>query len=141
MTTGALAGYLTQLKRGDAATPENFTLIAEAGDIAGPELKTTMSDVTSHSSAGFLEQIPTIKQVGQIKFPVNFVPTNSTHSYAAGLVKDWNNETRRNFQMVWPDGTIWSFAAFVSGVAFKAPVKGPFTADVTVDVTGAPTLA
>jgi len=142
MTTGALVGYLTQFKRGDGGSPEVFTLIAEAGDFEGPEFKSEMDTVTSHSSGGFLEQIPTIQSVGQIKFPINFIPTNSIHSYALGLVKDWKNRTLRNFQMVWPDGTTWLLPAFVSGIGpFKAPVKGPLTAPVVLDISGPPTLA
>lgn len=140
MTTAALASYPTLLKRGDAATPEVFTTIAEVGDIDGPTLKSQMEDATSHSSAGWEEKIPTIQSVGQIKFPVNFIPSNATHSYAAGLVKDWYNRTKRNFQLYYPDATTCTFSAYVAEVAMKNPVKGKLTADVTLDVTGAPTL-
>lgn len=136
MTTPALAGYLTQLKRGDAATPEIFTLIAEVGDIAGPDLKSNMEVVTSHSSGGMEESIPTTQSVGQVKFPVNFVPSNATHSNAAGLVKDWRLKTFRNFQMVWPDASMCTFSAYVSEVAFKSGTKPVLTADVTLDISG-----
>jgi len=141
MTSAALAGYSTVLKRGNAATPEVFTTVAEVGDIDGPTLKSQMEDATSHSSGGWEEKVPTIQSVGQIKFPVNFVPTNATHSYAAGLVLDWKNKTLRNFQMVWPDATTWTFSAYVAEVAMKGSVKGKLTADITLDVSGAPTLA
>lgn len=141
MGSPALGAYLTQLKRGDAATPEVFTLIAEVGDITGPELSSNMEEVTSHSSGGFYQTIPTILSAGVISFPVNFVPSNATHSYAAGLTLDWKNRTKRNFQMVFPDGTIWPFAAFVSKIAMKSPVKPGLSADVTLTVTDAFTLA
>jgi hypothetical protein len=141
MTSPALAAYSTQLKRGDAATPEVFTLIAEVGDIEGPTLSSNMEEVTSHSSGGTYESIPTIQTLGKIKFPVNFVPTNATHSYSAGLVKDWKNRTLRNFQMIWPDGTIWAFAAYVAEVAMKAGVKPALSADVTLEVEATYTLA
>jgi hypothetical protein len=137
-----LAAIGTLLKRGNGGTPESFTTIANVGDIAGPTLKATMEDVTNHSSPGkFEETMPTTKSLGQIKFPVNFIPTNATHSYAAGLVKDWSDGTKRNFQMVFPDSTTWSFAAYVEEVSFKAPTKGLLAADVTLTITGQPTLA
>jgi predicted secreted protein len=142
MPTPALSSFSTFLKRGDGGAPENFTLIAEVGDIAGPSMKANTDDATSHSSfGGFQEQIPTTLAVGDIKFPVNFVPSNATHSYSAGLIKDWYNKTLRNFQIVFPDSTTWAFSAYVIGVDMKAPVKGTLTADITLSVTGAPTLA
>lgn len=139
--TGALASYKTQFKRGNAATPEVFTLIAEAGDYDGPNLKTTMDDATTHSSNGWEEKKPTIKSVGQIKFPIAFISTDTTHSAGQGLVYDWANGTLHNYQMVFPDGVTWTFSCYVSELNFKGTVKGHETADVVLDVTGAPTLA
>lgn len=140
--TAGIAAFGTLLKRGNAATPEVFTTIAEVGDIAGPTLKTQLEDATNHGSSGsFEEKIPTVQSMGSIKFPVSFIPTNATHSYSAGIVLDWKNKTKRNFQMVFPDNTTWTFAAYVEQVDFKAPVKKVLTADITLTITGAPTLA
>jgi hypothetical protein len=142
--TEELAAFGTLLKRGNGATPEVFTSIAEVGDIDGPTLKAAMEDATNHgSTGGFEESLPTTLSMGQVKFPVNFIPTNTTHSYAAGLILDWKNKTKRNFQMVFPDGlsTTWAFSAYVEEVALKAPVKGILKADVTLTITGQPTLA
>jgi hypothetical protein len=140
--TIAIAAFGTLLKRGDGATPEVFTTIAEVGDIDGPKLKTTMEDATTQSSTGgFEEQIPTVKSLGEIKFPVNFVPTEGTHSYSSGLIKDWNNKTRRHWQMVFPDSTVWPFTAYVVEIDIKAEVKNKLSADITLGITGSATLA
>ena len=132
---------LTLLKRGDAGTPEAFTTIANVGDISGLDLKNQMEDSTTHSSASTEESFPTIQSYGPVKFPVNFLPTDATHNYSAGLIKDWKNRTKRNFQMVFSDGTTWTFGAYVEQVTVKATVKGILQADVTLRVTGAATLA
>lgn len=143
MTTG-LAAFGTLLKRGDGATPEVFTDIAEVLDIGGISLENGMADVTSHLSASRYEQsVPTTKKVGPVTFKLNFVPTTPTHSYTSGLIKDFDNQTLRNFTVTFPDagGTHWHFAAYVSKVDIAAPVKGILSGDVTLTISGAPTLA
>ena len=142
--TGAISSFGTLLKIGDAGSPEVFTTIAEVTDIGGISLSTQTEDVTSHSSpGGFEEKIPTTHAVGPVKFSINFIPTGPTHSYSTGLIKDWYNKTLRNFKVVFPDtgATTWPFAAYVTLVDIKAPVKGKLAADVTLDITGQPTLA
>jgi hypothetical protein len=109
-------------------------------------MKTNMADVTSHSASGspaFEQSIPTTHGMGQLKFPVNFIPTDTTHNYAAGVLKLWYNRTVAGWKVVFPDAgaTAWTFQAYVSGVDMKAAVKGVLTADITLDITGVPTLA
>lgn len=142
--TNALDSFATLMKIGDGATPEVFTTIAEVLDIEGISLATNMTDATNHSSpGGFEEKIGSTLKVGPIKFGINFVPTAVTHSYTSGLIRDWYNKTLRNFRLVFPNvgATTWNFSAYVSLVDIKAPVQGKLTADITLDVTGQPTLA
>jgi hypothetical protein len=142
--TGAISAFGTLLKIGDGGSTEVFTAIAEVTDIGGITLSTATEDATNHSSSGgFEEKIPTTLSTGPVKFGINFVPTGPTHSYSTGLIKDWVNKTKRNFKLVFPDtgATTWSFAAYVTGVDIKAPVKGKLAADITLDITGQPTLA
>jgi len=131
----------TLLKRGNGASPEVFTTIANVGDITGLDLKSTMEDSTTMSSAGVEESFPTIRSYGPVKFPVNFLNSDAGHNYSAGLVKDWNDRTKRNFQMVFSDSTTWSFSAYVEQITMKMPVKSIVKADVTLRVTGPATLA
>lgn len=144
MTTAAISSFGTLLKIGDGATPEVFTTIAEVRDISGIDLELDTEEVTSHSSTdGWVEKIGTLLSMGPIKFGINWVPTGATHSFTTGLVKDMVNRTRRNFQLVLPNigATTWAFSAFVKAFSAKAPVKGELGADVTLDITGKPTLA
>lgn len=145
MASSALNSFGTLLKIGDGGSPtETFTTIAEVGDINGVSLKQETEDVTNHSSpGGFKEKKPTILDAGQVKFSVNFIPTNATHSNTSGLIKDLVNKTLRNFKLVFPDtgSTTWAFSAYVAAVETKAVVKGILKADVTLEITGQPTLA
>lgn len=142
--TSATAGYGTLLKIGDGGGTEVFTTIAEVKDIKGPSLEVDTEDVTSHSSTGGWEEvIPTIKRGGEVSFDLNFLPANATQSYGYGLVKDLVNKTKRNFQIVFTDTgtTTWAFSAYVTKFEPSAPVKGALTGAVTLQISGAPTLA
>lgn len=140
----AEAGIGTLLKIGDGGSPETFTAIAEVLDITGPNLSTDTEDGTHQQSpGGFEEVVPTILRTGEVTFTIQFLPTHATHNATTGLVADWKNKTLRNFQLVFSDpaSTTWAFAAYVTGFQPQSPVGGKRTADVTLKVTGQPTLA
>ncbi len=143
--TNALNAFGTLLKIGDGATPtENFSTIAEVKDIGGPKLKLNTADVTSHSSTdGWKEVIGTILEAGEVSAKINFIPTNSTHSYSTGLIKDMLARTKRNFKIVFPDAgsTTWLLPALVTGFEPSEPVDGVLEADITLTISGKPTLA
>jgi predicted secreted protein len=142
--TNALASYSTLLKIGDGGGPEAFTTIAEVKDISGPALALATEDVTSHSSSGaWREFIATLKDAGEVTFTVNFIPTTATQSYTSGLLRDYNNRTKRNFQLVFPDGgsTTWAFPAYVTGFEPDESVEGVLEASISLKIAGAPTLA
>ncbi len=132
----------TQLQRGNAdGPPETFTAIAAIETIGGPQLKTTMLDVTTlDSPSGFAEFLPTFKDGGEVPFTLELIPDSVGHQKLLG---DWENKTLRNFQLVFPSDTpiTWSFAAYVS--EFQAKPGGPkdsLKADCKLRISGAPTL-
>ena len=134
----------TLLKIGDgAATSEVFTTIAEVSDIGGPELAQETVEVTNHSSpGGWREKIGGILDGGNVSLAINYQPTHATHNNTAGLVKDLRSRTKRNFELVFTDAgnTTWSFTALVTSFAPAEPIDGALTAEVTLEITGAPTL-
>jgi len=142
--TNALAAFGTLLKIGDGGGTEVFTSIAEVTDISGPKFKLDTTEVTSHTSAGaWREKIPTLLDAGEMSLKINFIPTGATHSQTSGLLKDMRSRTKRNFQLLFSDSgvTTWSFAAYVTSFEPSEPIDGALAADVTLTITGAPTLA
>jgi predicted secreted protein len=142
--TEALAAFGCLLKIGNGATSETFATIAEVNDISGPKFAADTVEVTSHSStAAWKERIPTLLDAGEVSFKINFIPTNATHSNTAGLLKDFKGRTKRNFQLLFTDTspTTWTFAAYVTGFEVAEAIDAQLTADVTLTITGAPTLA
>jgi hypothetical protein len=138
------AGFGTLLKVGDGGATEAFTTIGSVMDISGPSLGVDTAEVTNHSStAAYEEFVATVVRTGDVTFTVNFDPALATHAYGSGLLEDMENKTKRNYQLVFPDtaATTWAFAAFVTGFSPSAPVAGALTADVSLKITGQPTLA
>ncbi len=140
----AISSFGTLLKIGDGGDPENFTTIAEVQDIKPPSLELGTEEVTHHGSpGGWKEYVATLLDAGEVSFSLNFIPSDATQGYSTGLIADMVNKTLRNFQLVFPDtgSTTWSFAAFVTGFEPDAPVEGKLSADVTLKISGQPTLA
>jgi predicted secreted protein len=135
--SSAVSSFGTLLRIGDGATPtEAFTTIAEVLDISGPSYTLDTEEVTNHSTTGgYKEYIATLKDGGEVTFSVNFFQ-DTTHE---ALFDDFENRTRRNFQIVLPissgDDT-FTFAAFVTSIGLEAPVQGVLTRPVTLKVTG-----
>ena len=140
--TQAISSFGTLLKIGDGATPvENFTTILQVQDITPPSPKMETDDATAHdSTSGWTEVKPTLLDGGEVKFGILWVTSNATHNATTGLLADLKNRTLRNFQLVFPSTATWAFAGYVTSFAPKAPVKGLLKADVTITVTGVPTL-
>lgn len=138
----ATSGFGTLLQRGNAASPEVFTTLAEVVTIGGPTLSTELIDVTNHSSASnHREKIASLKDGGEVTFTVNYLPANATHSGSAGILLDWINRTNRNWKVVWTDSgtTTWPFTGVVTGFTPNAPIDDKLSADVTIGITAAVT--
>ncbi len=138
----ATSGFGTVLKRGDGATPtEAFTAIAELFDIDPPGLDSTRIEVTHHESpSAHKEFIMGLQEVEEFTIDISFLPNHATHNETAGLVADWKNKTKRNYQLVQGPKT-WTFEAFVANFKPSAPKDDRRSANVTFRPTGVATIA
>lgn len=133
-----VAGAAAALTGGLDGT-EIFTSIEGVKNISGPSLSMETIDVTNHTSGSSYRQIvPSFKSAGDVSFDVIYDPALEQHE---GLLSDFENRIRRNFQIVLPDAGLmqYDFAAYVSGgeiqapidnaimIAFKLSVDGPVT--------------
>ncbi len=135
----ATAGYGTQLKL-------NGTQIAECRNITGPNLTLGTVETTHHTSIGaFREYVSTLLDAGEISFELNFLPAGATHDVTTGLLHFLvtHHATAQTYTLILTDAalTTWTFTAFITAFALVAPVDGKLTANVTLKVTGQPTLA
>ena len=139
-----ISAFGTLLKIGDGAVAESFTTIAEVYDISGPSFALDPIEVTHHTSTdGWREFVGGLLDGGEVTFSINFAPAGATHSYSSGLIEDMVDRTVRNFQLIFPDvgATEWEFAALVTAFEPKEPIDDRLSADVTLKISGKPTLA
>lgn len=134
----AVNAFGTLLKR-------NGTTIAEVTDISAPELSRDTAEVTHHQSPNmWRERIKILKDAGEVSMTINYIPSNSTHNVATGLLADFGNDTTNDtWSLVFPDtaATTWSFAGALTKHSVKAPIDDRLTADITIQIMGQPTLA
>lgn len=139
MADGILAKG-TLLKIGDGASPETFTAISEVNDIAGPALSQEFVDFTHQESPGATREFkPSFKISGDVTFGCHFLPDDETQGFdSSGLLKDYEDQTLRNFQLLFPDdgATLASFAAYVANIAPAAPLEGKMGLSVTLRISG-----
>ena len=137
--TAGKIGYGTLFKRGDGASPEGFTTLAEVRKIGSFGSKRGLVDMTNFDSLDtFMEYILAMKDGVQMTIECNFIPTNATQSVAAGMILDHNNGTVRNFTLTLPGafGT-FSFSGLV--VEWNVPTLDPqsaITVTFSVKLTG-----
>jgi len=138
----AFSSFGVLLKRGNGGSPETFASVAEVKDIKPFALKASTKETTSHSSAGGWKTFKSVLiEGGSCTFKLNFLPEDTSHSFAAGLAADLINRQERNYQVVLPDtgATVYSFAANVTEFSPDGPVEGILETDVTLEITGAVT--
>ncbi len=136
------SAFGTKLQMGDGEDPEGFDDIAHISNLSGPGLALDTEDVTTHDSTGAWEEVAaTILRTGELTAEINYDPTEGTHDATTGLIKKMKDKEMGNYKIVFPGPVTWEFAALVTGVEPGAPADGKLTADVTLKLNGAPTLA
>jgi predicted secreted protein len=144
MSSAAVSAFGTLLKLGDGGSPENFTTVAELRTISGPSISADAIDVTTHNTPSpWRRFIAGLLDGGEITFELNFIPTDPTHSYSAGILKDITNRARRNLQIVFPDTglTTWTIPVIFTAFEMSSDPAEVLMASVTAKVSGPPTLA
>jgi len=137
-------GFGILLKRGNGASPEQFTAIAELIGLAGPTLSRETVDVThTESTNKYREFIAGLLDAGEVTVDVAWLPDHATQNEATGILKDLHDGTLRNFQIIWPTAApvTWTIACLVTGVDPTAPIEDRMTASISLKVSGDPTLA
>ena len=143
--TSAKIGFGVHLARGDGASPEVFTNIAELTDLSTPSMTKDQVEAThTDSPDGFREFIPGLKDGGEFTATCNFVSGNATqNNISGGALHDFINEsTPRNWRITFPGGTdVWTFKAVITGYTISTPMEDRMTIELTFKVAGAPTIA
>lgn len=129
-------GFGTTLAKGDGAATEVFSPIANVTSITAPGLARDTVETTAHDSPDqYREFLGGLKDPGEVSADVNYDP--SAHD---SFVDDLDTTDPINYQITFPDGTIWEFGALLTGFEASAPMDDKLGASLTWKVTGKPTI-
>ncbi len=135
MPAGIL-GKGTVIGKGDAASPEVFTTIANVGSITGPTTSSELIDVTNQDTSGSYRQyIAGLIDGGEVSFTLNFDPALAGHQ---AIFTDLEDQSVDNYQITFSDAatTKCVFPGVVTGAESTAPIDGALQLSVTIKVTG-----
>lgn len=122
------------LKRGDAASPEVFTIIGQITGIRDAGKSRALIDITNLDSTS-REWKLAIKDGKEINFTAQYDPADAPQT---GLSTDLDNGTIRNFSLTLTDSpaTVWTFAALVIEWATNYEIDNVGELNVTIKPTG-----
>ncbi|MCK9922455.1 outer capsid protein Hoc [Frankia sp. AgPm24] len=133
-------GFGTELRRGNGATPEVFTVIADVTTISGPGMERETLEMTAHDSPDrWREFIGGLKDGGEVSIDMNYDIGEPTHN---GLQDDFDDPDPRHFQIVFPDEaqTCWEVDLILTGLEPEYPYDDKMACSATWKVSGRPNL-
>lgn len=120
------------------------TAVAQVASIDGPKLQLETIDVTTHDNAGgWRSFIGGLLDAGELSMEIVFDPALGTHrNTSGGLLHALINRTVQEFTLVLPTSPAvsWYFNALTTAFLVQAPVDDKLPANVTLKITGAPTI-
>lgn len=135
----AISGVGTEFKRGDGASAEAFTKLAEVVAIGGPDMNRNTIDVTNLDSVGgYKEFIAGFRDAGEVTLNMNW-----TRDGYVAILDDFDSDDLRNYQIVFPDesATEFSFSALVTRLSTAIPADDKVSMDVTLKISGPNSVA
>lgn len=136
MSDIALESQGITIDLGDFGSPPAFANIPEVRSITGPDGQASFMDTTDLNSTA-KEGRPGLKDEGQIRLDIFFVPDNTVH---AALRTAYSARTAKAIRITFTDTapvTIWEADVYVTGFSVSAEVDAPLRAQVTLKITGA----
>jgi predicted secreted protein len=133
----AISGVGTVLRRWNGSSA--WANLAEVNSIKGPGMTRDTIDVTSLDSiGGYREFIGGFRDGGTLTFSMNFTRANYD------LMKsDFESSDMGNYELVLPDSdkTSIEFEGLVTELPLTIPMDDKVTIDVTIKISGSPTVA
>ncbi|MCB1516127.1 MAG: hypothetical protein KDJ19_00715 [Hyphomicrobiaceae bacterium] len=134
--SNADTGYGVDLLK-ETATPGTYASFgAEVISINPPNLSRTSIERThALSPNNAKEYFGGMIEGGEVGLTVAYIPSDSDAVYAE------IGAATANWQILFDTSIAWNFAGFVTNYAPQAPIDDRMTANVTIKITGLPTLS
>jgi predicted secreted protein len=132
----AISGVGTIIQRWDGSS--EWVAIAEVTNISGPGLVRDLIEVTSlDSTGGWREFIAGFRDGGTVVLSMNY-----TRAGLDMFFEDFESDEVKNYEIILPDAvdTSLEFEGLVQEFPLTIPTDSQITMEVTIKVTGQPTL-
>jgi predicted secreted protein len=139
--SGAKLGFGAKLKRGNGASPEVFSDIAELTSLSGPNLSAETVDVTNLDSvSGYREHIAGLIDGGEVTCEGNYLGSNTSQN---NLRSDLESRAVHTYRVSWPfsPAKTATFDAYVTAFGFTTPIDAQMAFSATLKITGPVTWA
>lgn len=131
----AALGYGSLFQTGDGGSPEVWSTVAEVTNISPPGIQRDSVDASHENGPDeWRESIPGLKTPGEMSIEMNFVPGGDAY---ADLFAELSDKEVRNRRIVFPDGEVMGFRAFLTGLESQVPVDAQMKATATFTLSGA----
>lgn len=131
----------TQFLR-DSDGAGTFAVIANVSDLSGPSRSREAIEVTAHDSPDqYREFVKGLKDGGEVSITLNYDPALNTHSALDG---DFEENDLRSYQIIVLPGEsdehTWEFRGLITSLSDAFPIDDRMEREVTVKISGKPTL-
>lgn len=127
----ALLGWGTTFQTADGAS---WLTVAEVTSISPPNPSRDSIDLGHENGPDdWRENMPGMKGGGEVKLEFNFVPGGDTYNQ---LMAELDDKLVRRRRIVFPNGAILGFSAFLTSLEPTAPLDAQLKAAATFQVSG-----
>ena len=128
-------------KENTSTSPISWDTIGQVTDISGPDGSTSQVEVTHLLSTG-KEYVAGLADFGQFQFTVQWDHATTSTQHAA-LYDDFVAGTTDNYRLYFSDSpqTILAATGFPSGYSLSLGVDQPVQANISIKISGAPTIS
>jgi predicted secreted protein len=132
--SNAISGVGTVIQRWNGSS--SWDTIAEVTNISGPGMERDFIEVTNlNSVGGWREFISGFRDGGTVVISMNYTRVGLDSFFA-----DFESDAVQNYEIILPDGTSLEFEGFTQGFPLTIPTDSQITMEVTIKVTGKPTI-
>lgn len=138
--TEALLGWGTLFQTRSLDSPDVWVTVAEVMNISPPAPSRDVIDLsTGNAPDEWRTSEPGMPQAGEITIEFNFIPTGdspSSYHYYSALKLEFEDKEVRRRRIVFPEGEIMEFDAYITELTSQVPVDSQLKATATFRVTG-----
>lgn len=136
---GGVNAFGTVFERAEGV---GWEALGSMGDLEGPSRSREALETTAHDSPdGYREFIKGLKDGGEVTMTVNYDPRETSHQ---SLDDDYENDENVNYRIRLlpdtPDEYTWAFSGIITDLGDSYPVDDIMERDVTIKISGKPTL-